>query len=95
MTDREDLIRQRAYSIWEEEGHPHGRADDHWHRAVRETTGAEGGAGPARAETLPDLGTAPDLQTADAPPEAKPAARRRKVTDPAPTTPRRRAVKKS
>ena len=36
MTDREDKIRERAYGIWEEEGHPHGRAEHHWQRAARE-----------------------------------------------------------
>jgi hypothetical protein len=26
-------IRERAYEIWEKEGKPHGRDDDHWRRA--------------------------------------------------------------
>ncbi|MFT3986737.1 DUF2934 domain-containing protein [Aestuariivirga sp.] len=30
---REDRIREIAYAIWEEEGHPDGRHDDHWLRA--------------------------------------------------------------
>jgi hypothetical protein len=47
MTDREEKIRQRAYSIWEAEGHPHGRADDHWHRAAREVAEPAEVAGPA------------------------------------------------
>ena len=34
--DREGLIRERAYRIWEEEGAPHGRADEHWRQAERE-----------------------------------------------------------
>lgn len=29
----EDLIRQRSYQIWEEEGCPDGRAQEHWFRA--------------------------------------------------------------
>ena len=41
MTDREEKIRERAYGIWEEEGYPHGRAEDHWHRAAREVGSAE------------------------------------------------------
>jgi hypothetical protein len=32
----EAAIRQRAYSIWEEEGRPDGREWDHWERALRE-----------------------------------------------------------
>lgn len=35
-TDKDDQIRTRAYAIWEEEGHPHGRQDEHWHRAAQE-----------------------------------------------------------
>ena len=32
-------IRERAYQIWQHEGHPEGRAQEHWHRAERELTG--------------------------------------------------------
>ncbi len=32
----EELIRQRAYFLWEDEGRPHGRETDHWHRATTE-----------------------------------------------------------
>ena len=31
--NREQRIRERAYEIWESEGKPHGRDDDHWRRA--------------------------------------------------------------
>ena len=33
-----DRVAQRAYSIWEEEGRPHGRDRAHWDRAQREMT---------------------------------------------------------
>ena len=29
----EEAIRQRSYEIWEREGHPTGKADEHWFRA--------------------------------------------------------------
>ncbi len=35
-TDRNARIEERAYHIWLEEGRPHGRHDEHWHRAERE-----------------------------------------------------------
>jgi len=35
-TDVEILIRDRAYQIWEDEGHPDGFAVEHWVRAERE-----------------------------------------------------------
>jgi hypothetical protein len=33
MVDIEQRQRERAYKIWEEEGRPDGRHDDHWKRA--------------------------------------------------------------
>ncbi|QRM57413.1 DUF2934 domain-containing protein [Sinorhizobium sp. BG8] len=37
MSDtRTEWISKRAYSIWELEGRPHGRDDEHWKQAVRE-----------------------------------------------------------
>lgn len=32
----DETIRQRAYHIWEREGRPEGRADDHWQMARSE-----------------------------------------------------------
>ncbi len=29
----EQIVRERAYQLWEQEGRPEGRADEHWHRA--------------------------------------------------------------
>ena len=43
--DREARVRERAYHLWLEEGQPHGRHDEHWHRAERELTEAEEGLG--------------------------------------------------
>ena len=33
MADTEQRIRERAHRIWEEEGRPHGREQEHWDRA--------------------------------------------------------------
>jgi hypothetical protein len=33
VQDIDELIRQRAYSLWEVEGRPEGRAKEYWHRA--------------------------------------------------------------
>lgn len=38
--DREDRIRARAYQLWEEEGRPEGRAEQHWFTA-RESLAVE------------------------------------------------------
>jgi hypothetical protein len=34
--NKEQAIRERAYHIWEREGRPEGRADDHWRYATIE-----------------------------------------------------------
>jgi Protein of unknown function (DUF2934) len=34
--DREQAIRERAYSIWEKEGRPEGQHESHWLRAEAE-----------------------------------------------------------
>ncbi len=36
MTKRTEMIRQRAYEIWQAEGQPDGRALEHWCRAQAE-----------------------------------------------------------
>jgi len=36
--DLEEMIRHRAHEIWEEEGRPHGRHEEHWQRAAGEIT---------------------------------------------------------
>ncbi len=47
MDDREQLIRDRAYAIWQREGRPAGRESEHWQAAAREIEeelGSSGGA---------------------------------------------------
>ena len=34
-------IEQRAYLFWEAEGQPHGRHEEHWHRAARQIEAEE------------------------------------------------------
>src|ERR1700693_1247896 len=36
VSEHGDAIRERAYSIWDEEGRPHGKHLDHWLRAESE-----------------------------------------------------------
>lgn len=35
-TGLEDVIRARAYALWEQDGRPEARADEYWHRAFDE-----------------------------------------------------------
>lgn len=38
---REHVIRERAYRIWESEGRPDGKHEEHWRRAFEEVHGLE------------------------------------------------------
>lgn len=40
MDDREQRIRERAYSIWESEGRREGSHAEHWHRASQDVDGS-------------------------------------------------------
>ena len=41
MADKDDLIRERAYHIWQERGQQEGSHDDHWYSAEQEHAEAE------------------------------------------------------
>jgi hypothetical protein len=55
--DEERRIRERAYEIWEREGRPVGRAEEHWRQAATEiaaeTSAASPGQQPAPAPEPP------------------------------------------
>ena len=40
MPAKEDKIKEHAYTIWEQEGRPHGRHEDHWRKAEKKLAGA-------------------------------------------------------
>ena len=40
----EQKVRERAYQIWESEGRPEGKSDEHWARAQAEIAAEEGEA---------------------------------------------------
>ncbi|UEM01971.1 DUF2934 domain-containing protein [Skermanella rosea] len=37
-----DRVRQRAYEIWQQEGQPEGKQQEHWEQAMREVGGDQG-----------------------------------------------------
>lgn len=47
-SERQQLIRQRAYAIWEKEGWPEGQHDRHWQQASEEIESALGNKAPAK-----------------------------------------------
>lgn len=40
-TERDERIRKRAHEIWEQEGQPHGKEQEHWERAERELSASD------------------------------------------------------
>src|SRR3954467_1473088 len=85
--ERNARIGERAYHIWLEEGQPHGRHDEHWHRAERELieeenrlrensagTDVRDGMEPGGATGSPATAQGADKAKADQP-TAKPRAR--------------------
>ena len=67
MLDREDRVRQRAHEIWEAEGRPEGRDQEHWERASREIASEA-------SEISPGNAPSPDDPTADKSQPGKAAA---------------------
>lgn len=54
-------IRDRAYELWEKEGRPDGRHDEHWHQARRDLDGEDGSApADSATESAPDGAPGPD-----------------------------------
>lgn len=51
MSDgREDRIRERAHELWQREGSPEGREQDHWQQAEREIDAETTGEGETAGE---------------------------------------------
>jgi hypothetical protein len=59
--DREERIRRRAHEIWEREGYPEGRQQEHWHQAVQEveSESSEAERGPVVPDPTVGFGSAP------------------------------------
>ncbi len=51
--DRDEKIRKRAHELWQQEGQPDGRPDDHWYQAEREID--QGGTGEIEGDDIPNL----------------------------------------
>jgi hypothetical protein len=63
-------VRERAHRIWEEEGRPASRAEDHWFRAEQEI----GGLSNADESSMASVGSASGLQPSGTTPGGSPAA---------------------
>jgi hypothetical protein len=84
-----ERIRQRAHAIWEREGHPHGRDQEHWDRAEKEIVAEDAAAArPAEKAEAPAKPKATDTAaTAESPvAAAEPAAASKPRSKPAAKT---------
>ena len=64
--DRQEKIRTRAHAIWQSEGEPHGRHDEHWAQAESEVGDDTGNYAEAVTPGSGDESTTPE-QEAPAP----------------------------
>ena len=58
--DRDEQIRRRAHEIWESEGRPHGRDEEHWQRACEEIEREVGTSDTEAAQMASLRGSSPD-----------------------------------
>ena len=61
--ERDRQIEERAYALWEAEGYPHGRHEEHWHRAAREIAAEETARTAPKAQPPRSPGRAPRKRT--------------------------------
>lgn len=52
----EDRVRQRAHEIWEREGRPEGRHEEHWRQAMAQVAAEDGGGTAGMEAPGPDAG---------------------------------------
>lgn len=70
-SEREAMIRERAYQLWEADGRPEGRAVEHWVRAEAEVGGGE-------TETPNPAATGKPRRRTAAKPDSPPSGPRRR-----------------
>jgi hypothetical protein len=70
----EERIRQRAHEIWEREGRPEGRHEEHWAQAIREITEEGSGGSSPGSVTADDAPTVPAATGSEATPAQAAAA---------------------
>jgi hypothetical protein len=72
MSDKEERLKRRAYQMWEDEGQPEGRHQQHWRRAEEEDLTRQQEA----TEEKPPVGAMESADRSDLEPELTPSALR-------------------
>ena len=52
-SEKQRLVEERAYALWEAEGRLHGKHEEHWHRAARDVEAEESARPAAPAKRSP------------------------------------------
>lgn len=78
--DKNELIRARAYEIWEREGRPADRESEHWRQAELELQEAASGSVDSRDETAVGGSVSAGDQTGVPAPTSKPGRRKGNAT---------------
>jgi hypothetical protein len=74
MDDTEDMIRRRAYELWEQAGRPEGRSDEFWHAARAEIEGP-GAVDPPVDPFVPPIEEPPSIEAEHGVPVGMPGER--------------------
>jgi Protein of unknown function (DUF2934) len=77
----DERIRRRAYDIWESEGRPHGRDEEHWRRAQQDVARESRSGAGTQAVPASRVGTAPTTSDMARSQQAGSAARRPSVEE--------------
>lgn len=88
--DLEEMIRRRAHEIWEQEGRPHGRHEDHWQKAAGEITQEL-----ERIKAAHTPATAEEIEAPAAPRRGRPRKAEVPTTGEESPTPRKRRASKA
>lgn len=87
-TERNRMVRERAYALWVESGHQDGKSDEHWTQAEHEIASQKaGGAKPTKAAK----DSAKPTKEKDAPAKAstkEPAVKAKAAKEPAASKPK-------
>ena len=96
--EREDKVRARAHAIWESEGQPSGRDQEHWEQAAQEIERQDAlsmdDVAPSADAAPSDAGSSTDAAIVNTAPVAKKAPARRTLKAKQPTQSDARATKR-
>jgi len=86
MDDKEQRIRDVAYRLWQEDGRPEGRAEEHWRRACEIVAKEEKGGAKTSSKRAPRSSKSAKSAPSSSPASASPPRASAKTAKPATTS---------